>query len=60
MKKYTVRQTVNNKTLDIICNRYEMCGWKEIDTLGSINHPTEVIFEWEGEGLPNYPSLSDI
>ena len=30
MKKYTVRQTVNNKTLDIICNRYEMCGWKEV------------------------------
>ncbi len=60
LKKYTVCQTVNNQTLDVICNRYNMCGWKEIDILGSINCPTEVIFEREGEGLPNYPSLSDI
>ena len=60
MKKYTVRQTVNIKTLDKICERYEMCGWKEIDIIGTINHPQEVIFEWNGEGLPIYPSLSDL
>ena len=60
MKKHTVHQAVNNRTLDTICDRYVMCGWKEIDIICETNNPKEVVFEWEGEGLPEYPNLSDI
>lgn len=60
MKKYTTRQTVNIYTLDTICDRYIACGWKEVDIIGAINHPQEIIFEWDGEGIPKYPNLSDL
>lgn len=60
MKKHITRQTVNIHTLDTICDRYIACGWEEVDIVGTVNHPQEVIFEWEGEGLPMYPNLSDL
>ena len=60
MKKHITRQTVNIHTLDTICDRYIACGWDEVDIVGTVNHPQEVIFEWEGEGLPMYPNLSDL
>ena len=58
MEKHIVRQTVNLNNLDSICSRYEMCGWKEIDIIGTPNHPEDVVFEWIGSGLPKYPDLS--
>ncbi|MBE5867947.1 MAG: hypothetical protein E7293_03185 [Lachnospiraceae bacterium] len=60
MKKYIVHQTVTAETFDTICHRYAICGWKEIDVIGTLNHPQEIVFEWIGDGLPEYPNLSHL
>ena len=60
MKKYTVHQPVTNKNLDNICDRYIICGWKEVEIIGTLNNPQEIVFEWEGAGLPEYPNLSHL
>lgn len=60
MRTYIVEQTVTNSTFNTICERYAACGWHEKEIKGTTNNITSIVFEWSGEGLPEYPILSDI
>ncbi len=60
MKTFTHTQQVTNYNLDKITDRYITCGWIEKDIIGTSTSITAIVFEWTGDGFPEYPLVDDL
>ena len=46
------------KEVDIVGNAYQNAGWIEVDTIPADGFPTHIVFEWQNDGLPVYPTIT--
>lgn len=60
MKETLFTQPVTNRNIDMMCDRYISCGWVEYDVVGKQNCIEAVIFKWNKDSIPVYPSISDL
>lgn len=45
------------KEMDLVGNAYELAGWREVDFIPEEGFPTHIVFEWQHDGIPIYPSV---
>lgn len=60
MRTITYKQAVTNENIDKICDRFINCCWIEKEIIGTENNVQYVVFEWTGNGIPQYPNISDL
>ena len=46
------------KEIDAVGNAYQNAGWKEVDVIPAEGFPTHIVFEWQQDRPPFYPSVS--
>lgn len=42
---------------EIVCSAYLQVGWEAVGVLPDEGLPTHVVFEWQQDGPPTYPSV---
>lgn len=56
--RYTYKLQSNSPAeLGKVGDAYQNAGWIEVDFLPESGPPTHVIFEWQNDGPPIYPSV---
>lgn len=53
----STNEAMLGQELDKVGNAYQDAGWIEVDFLPEEGFPTHVVFEWQNDGPPIYPSV---
>lgn len=46
------------KEIDAVGSAFQYAGWKEVAVLPATGFPTHIIFEWQYDRPPIYPSIN--